>query len=78
MQSDDKHWQLQILTGLFDFVKEETHRTPALHLQGFVNLVELIHILVAEPVEGRTDGAALRIKDRLFEYHMDKSPHTLL
>jgi DNA helicase-2/ATP-dependent DNA helicase PcrA len=42
MQSDDKHWQLQILTGLFDFVKEETHRTPALHLQGFVNLVELM------------------------------------
>jgi hypothetical protein len=33
---------------------------------------------VAEPVEGRTDGAALRIKDRLLEHHMDKSPHTLL
>ena len=42
MQSPDKHWQLQILTGLFDFVKEETHRTPSLNLQGFVNLVELM------------------------------------
>ena len=28
MQSPDKHWQLQVLTGLFDFVKDETHRNP--------------------------------------------------
>ena len=42
MQSTDKHWQLQILTGLFDFVKDETHRNPSLQLQGFVNLVELM------------------------------------
>jgi len=42
MQSLDKHWQLQILTGLFDFVKEETHRNAALNLQGFVNLIELM------------------------------------
>ncbi len=42
MKSDDKHWQLQVLTGLFDFVKEETHRTQSLHLQGFVNLIELM------------------------------------
>ena len=42
MQSTDKHWQLQILTGLFDFVKEETHRTPVLNLQGFVNLIEMM------------------------------------
>ena len=42
MQSTDKHWQLQILTGLFDFVKEETHRTPALNLWDFVNLVEMM------------------------------------
>ncbi len=40
MQSTDKHWQLQILTGLFDFVKEETHRNPQLNLQGFVTLLE--------------------------------------
>jgi DNA helicase-2/ATP-dependent DNA helicase PcrA len=42
MQSPDKHWQLQILTGLFDFVKEETHRNPFLNLQQFVNLIELM------------------------------------
>ena len=42
MQSDDKHWQLQILTGLFDFVKEETHRNPYLNLQQLVNLIELM------------------------------------
>ncbi len=42
MQSDDKHWQLQILTGLFDFVKEETHRNPYLTLQQLVNLIELM------------------------------------
>ena len=42
MQSPDKHWQLQILTGLFDFVKDETHRTPSLNLQGFVNLIEMM------------------------------------
>ncbi len=42
MQSPDKHWQLQILTGLFDFVKDETHRNPTLHLQGFVNLIEMM------------------------------------
>ena len=42
MQSTDKHWQLQILTGLFDFVKEETHRNPYLDLQQLVNLIELM------------------------------------
>lgn len=42
MQSPDKHWQLQILTGLFDFVKDETHRNPLLNLQGFVNLLEMM------------------------------------
>ncbi|MDZ4793132.1 MAG: ATP-dependent DNA helicase [Bacteroidota bacterium] len=42
MQSQDKHWQLQILTGLFDFVKDETHRNSLLNLQSFVNLLELM------------------------------------
>jgi len=42
MQSSDKHWQLQILTGLFDFVKEETHRNPYLTLEHLVNLIELM------------------------------------
>lgn len=42
MQSDDKHWQLQILTGLFEFIKEETHRDKSLTLQGLVSLIELM------------------------------------
>jgi DNA helicase II / ATP-dependent DNA helicase PcrA len=42
MQSTDKHWQLQVLTGLFDFVKEETHRNPLLGLDELVNLISLM------------------------------------
>lgn len=42
MQASDKHWQLQILTGLFDFVKDETHRNPYLNLQQLVSLLELM------------------------------------
>jgi DNA helicase-2/ATP-dependent DNA helicase PcrA len=42
MQSTDKHWQLQVLTGLFDFLKDETHRNPLLNLQQLVNLIELM------------------------------------
>jgi DNA helicase-2/ATP-dependent DNA helicase PcrA len=42
MQGDDKHWQLQILTGLFEFIKEETHRNPSLSLQELINLIELM------------------------------------
>lgn len=42
MSSPDKHWQLQVLTGLFDFVKEETHRNASLNLQHFVTLIELM------------------------------------
>jgi len=42
MKSDDKHWQLQILTGLFEFIRDETHRNPYLALQELVNLIELM------------------------------------
>lgn len=42
MQSDDKLWQMQVLTGLFDFIKEETHRQPLLTLQGLVNIIDLM------------------------------------
>lgn len=42
MQSNDKHWQLQILTGLFEFIKEETHRNPFLKLQELIKLIELM------------------------------------
>lgn len=42
MQLPDKHWQLQILTGLFDFVKDETHRAPLLTLAELVGLIDLM------------------------------------
>ncbi|MEJ0104700.1 MAG: ATP-dependent DNA helicase [Bacteroidota bacterium] len=42
MQSNDKHWQLQILTGLFDFIKDETHRNPTRNLKDLVNLIDLM------------------------------------
>jgi len=42
MQSPDKHWQLQVLTGLFDFVKEETRRNAAMKLQQLVNIIDLM------------------------------------
>lgn len=42
MQSQDKHWLLQLLTGFFDFIKEETHRNPALSLQQLINIFDLM------------------------------------
>lgn len=42
MQSEDKFWQLQLLTGIFDFIKEETRRNPALSLQQLVTIFELM------------------------------------
>jgi DNA helicase-2/ATP-dependent DNA helicase PcrA len=38
----DKHWQLQILTGLFDFVRDETHRRPLMTLSDLIKLIELM------------------------------------
>ena len=42
MRSNEKHWQLEILTAIFDFIKEETHRAPQLDLQSLVNLLEMM------------------------------------
>ena len=42
MQSHDKIWQLQVLTALFDFVKEETRRNPFMHLKDLVSIFELM------------------------------------
>ncbi len=42
MQDPEKHWHLQVLTGLFDFVKEETRRNPTLSLQELVTIIELM------------------------------------
>jgi DNA helicase-2/ATP-dependent DNA helicase PcrA len=42
IQSPDKIWLLQILTALFDFIKEETHRNPALSLRDLVRIIDLM------------------------------------
>jgi DNA helicase-2/ATP-dependent DNA helicase PcrA len=42
MQSKEKHWLLQVLTALFDFVKDETSRNQTMKLQGLVNIFELM------------------------------------
>jgi len=42
MLSPDKHWHLQVLTGLFDFVKEETHRKPDMGVEELVTMMELM------------------------------------
>ncbi len=42
MNGSDKHWQLQVLTALFDFIKEETRRNPSLSLHQLVNIIDLM------------------------------------
>jgi DNA helicase-2/ATP-dependent DNA helicase PcrA len=42
MKSDEKIWLLQVLTGLFDFIKEETHRNPNLDLKALIKLFDLM------------------------------------
>ncbi len=42
MKSDEKIWLLQVLTGLFDFIKEETHRNPNLNLKQLIKLFDLM------------------------------------
>ncbi|MFX5476421.1 hypothetical protein ABTD55_21120, partial [Acinetobacter baumannii] len=36
MQHPDKHWLLQVLDCLFDFIKVETQRNPSLNLEKLV------------------------------------------
>ena len=42
MKHPDKIGLMQILTALFDFVKEESHRDPDLDLQGLVQMIDLM------------------------------------
>jgi len=42
MKSDDKISLMQLLTALFDFIKEETARNPLLTLKGLVDIIELM------------------------------------
>ncbi len=42
MKSDEKIWLLQVLTGLFDFIKTETHRNPNLDLKQLMKVFDLM------------------------------------
>ncbi|MDE3212440.1 MAG: ATP-dependent helicase [Bacteroidota bacterium] len=42
MESEEKIWLLQVLTGLFDFIKSETRRDPDLDLHGLVRIFDLM------------------------------------
>src|SRR3989339_430415 len=42
MQHPEKHWLLQELTGLFNFLKEETSRNPSLNLEELITAIELM------------------------------------
>ena len=42
MKSVEKLWLMRVLTGLFDFIKEETRRNPLLNLQGLVDIFSLM------------------------------------
>ncbi|HEV8284545.1 MAG TPA: ATP-dependent DNA helicase [Chitinophagaceae bacterium] len=42
MKSQEKIWHLQVLTALFDFIKEETARKPLMQLKDLVSIIELM------------------------------------
>ncbi|MBC7947137.1 MAG: ATP-dependent helicase [Chitinophagaceae bacterium] len=42
MQDPDKLWLMQVISGLFEFIREETRRNPFLTLQDLVNIIELM------------------------------------
>ena len=63
MEAPDKHWQLQILTGLFDFVKSETHRKPGMTLKSLVDLIDVMErenlVLPLVQISGSDKGVNL-------------------
>ena len=42
VRSPDRVWQMQVLTALFDFVKEETRRNPDLDLERLIQMIDLM------------------------------------
>jgi DNA helicase II / ATP-dependent DNA helicase PcrA len=63
MQSADKAWQMQVITGFFDFVVDETHRNPLLKLKDLINTIELMErenlVLPLVQVSGHDKGVNL-------------------
>ena len=42
MKSADNHWQMQVLTAFFDFLKNETKKDPSLDLNKFVKVIQMM------------------------------------
>ena len=42
MKSNDNHWQMQVLTAFFDFLKNETKKDPSLDLNKFVKVIQMM------------------------------------
>jgi DNA helicase-2/ATP-dependent DNA helicase PcrA len=63
MQSAEKPWLMQVVTGLFEFVRDETHRNPLLQLKGLVNVIELMEreslVLPLVQISGHDKGVNL-------------------
>lgn len=63
MQSPQKHAEFQILTSLFNFIKEETRRNPSMDLHGLVTLFDLMQReglrIPLVQVNGNEDGIHL-------------------
>ena len=47
LKSDNKAFELEMITKFFDFIKEETHRHPSLNLKTFV---EMLHLMQREGI----------------------------
>jgi DNA helicase-2/ATP-dependent DNA helicase PcrA len=63
MQSAEKPWLMQVVTGLFEFVREETHRNPLLNLKELVKIIELMErealVLPLTQISGHDKGVNL-------------------
>lgn len=59
----EKNWMMQLLSGFYDHVKEETRRNPLLTLQAFMNRIELMRkeglVLPLIQVSGNEKGVSL-------------------
>src|SRR5690606_20934211 len=42
MNHPEKHWFMQVLSGLFDFIKDETRRNPFMTLKDLVGIIDLM------------------------------------
>ena len=42
MKAVDNHWQMQVLTAFFDFLKNETKKDPSLNLNKFVKVIQMM------------------------------------